>query len=308
VVDSNLIYRSLVLRVANSRAMERLVTTRGWAFAQRFVAGAEVEDALRAVDALEQEGVHGILDLLGEMVTSADEARQSAENVIATVRAFGTRPYPRYVSIKLSQLGLDLDRDRTLDAARQIAAEAREHACFVRIDMEDATRVDAVIAAFRTLREEGFDNVGIVLQSYLRRTDDDLEALLSFEPNLRIVKGAYKEPSSVAYQDKATVDAKYLALVRRNLAAGNVTAIATHDDHIIEEMKAWLGREKIDPKIVEFQMLYGIRRDLQRSLAAEGHRVRAYVPFGTQWYPYFSRRIAERPENALFVAKAMLKG
>ena len=288
--------------------MQHLVTTRGWAFARRFVAGVEVDEALRAVDALEQEGIHGILDLLGEMVSSDDEARKSVEQILATIRAFGARPYPRYVSIKLSQLGLDLDFDKMLIAAHTIATEARENDCFVRIDMEDSSRVDATIATFRTLREEGFDNVGLVLQSYLRRTSGDLEALLPLRPNLRIVKGAYKEPSGVAYQDKATVDTEYLALARRNLLAGNVTAIATHDERIIDEMKTWLEREKIDPSLVEFQMLFGIRRDLQRRLAAEGKHVRAYVPFGTQWYPYFSRRIAERPENALFVAKAMLKG
>ena len=307
-MDPNLLYRSLVLNVANNRAVQHIVTTRAWSLAQRFVAGTQVEDALLAIDGLEQEGIHGILDLLGEMVTSQDEVDRFLEQIKEQIVAFGEKPYPRYVSIKLTQIGIDLDFDRMLEAARVIAAEAKKHDCTIRIDMEDSPRVDGAIRAFRTLREEGYDNVGLVLQSYLRRTADDLQDLLPLSPNLRIVKGAYKEPPSEAFQDKSVVDASYLALARTNLAAGNHTALATHDERIIHEMGTWMAQENIDPSLVEFQMLYGIRRDLQRKLASEGKCVRAYVPFGTQWYPYFSRRIAERPENALFIAKALLKG
>ncbi|PIE05388.1 MAG: proline dehydrogenase [Sorangium cellulosum] len=294
--------------MARHQSVKSLVTTRGRRFAYRFVAGDDVQDALRAIDALEKEGIHGILDVLGEMASSPEEVEAFTKQILGQIEAFGTRSYNRYVSIKLTQIGLDIDFDHMLDSARQIARSARAKDCFVRIDMEDSPRVQPTIDTFRTLREEGFENVGIVLQSHLRRTDDDLKALLKLSPNVRIVKGAYKEPPSEAFQDKASVDASYRALVRRNLKAGNRTAIATHDERIIGEMQAWIAREGIDTNLVEYQLLYGIRRDLQRKLAAEGHGVRAYVPFGTSWYPYFSRRIAERPENALFVAKAMLKG
>jgi len=307
-MDATLAYRSLVLAVAHNRAVEHVVTKRAWSLAKRFVAGTEVHEALAAIDTLEQEGVHGILDLLGEMVTNQEEADAFRQRIKDQVVAVGNKPYPRYVSIKLTQIGLDLDFERMLDAARDIADEARRQDCFLRIDMEDSPRVDDTIRAFRTLREEGFDNVGLVLQSYLRRSMVDLESLLPLSPNLRIVKGAYKEPPSVAFRDKRSVDATFLALARTNLQAGNHTAVATHDERIIEEMKGWLDREGIDRSLIEWQLLYGIRRDLQKSLAAEGYCVRAYVPFGTQWYPYFSRRIAERPENALFIAKALLAG
>lgn len=307
-MDPNLVYRSLVLNVAHNRVIRHVVTTRAWSVARRFVAGTEIHEALAAIDALEADGIHGILDLLGEMVTSDQEVEHFADQIKAEIEAVGKRPYPRYVSIKLTQIGLDLDFDRMIDTAREVLSVAKRNDCFIRIDMEDSPRVDDTVRAFRILREEGFDNVGLVLQSYLRRSAGDLESLLPLSPNLRIVKGAYKEPASVAFQDKASVDTGFLALARTNLLAGNHTALATHDERIIDEMKRWLEREKVDRSLVEFQMLYGIRRDLQRALAAEGYTVRAYVPFGTEWYPYFSRRIAERPENALFIAKALLKG
>jgi proline dehydrogenase len=308
VLDPNLLYRSLVLNIAHRRTIEHLVTTRGWSFARRFVAGTEAADALLAVDDLEKVGVHGILDLLGEMVSSPHEVDHFAAQIRDLVRAFGQLPYPRYVSIKLTQVGLDIDPDRMLDVTRQILDQARAADCFVRIDMEDSPRVDATIQAFRALRSAGYENVGLVLQAYLRRTADDLASLLALSPNLRVVKGAYKESDSVAFQDRHTIDRQFIELAQTNLKAGNVTAIATHDTSIIDSVQEWVRSEGVDPKLVEYQFLYGIRRDLQVKLAAEGHRVRAYVPFGTHWYPYFSRRIAERPENAVFILRAILGG
>lgn len=308
LMDPNLVYRSMVLNVAHNRAVQHLVTQRAWSFAQRFVAGTTVDEALQAIDSLEQEGIHGILDLLGEMVSSEAEVEHYTEMIRSQIAAFGAKPYPRYVSIKLTQIGLDLDFDSMIRAARSIADRAKSHDCFVRIDMEDSPRVEKTLRAFQTLRQEGFDNVGLVLQSYLRRSPQDLQSLLPLAPNLRIVKGAYKEPPSVALRSKSAVDDAYLTLAQTNLSAGNHTAIATHDERIIDNMLSFIQHERIDPNLVEFQMLLGIRRDLQRQLAKDGHCVRAYVPFGTEWYPYFSRRIAERPENALFIAKALLKG
>ena len=307
-MDTTLLYRSALLNVANHRTVQHLVTRRAWRFARRFVAGTTIDEALTAIDALEKDGIHGILDLLGEMVTSQQEVLEFSQLIGQHVTSFASRPYPRYLSIKLTQIGLGLDFDLMIESAKTILSTAREHDTFVRIDMEDSPRVDDTLRAFRLLREQGFDNLGLVLQSSLRRTESDLRSLLDLKPNLRIVKGAYKEPPTVAYQDKSTVDAAFVSLVKTNLAEGNHTAIATHDERIINQLQSWNAEQGIPSERVEYQMLYGIRRDLQRRLAAEGHFVRAYVPFGTQWYPYFSRRIAERPENAWFVAKALIAG
>lgn len=174
--------------------------------------------------------------------------------------------------------------------------------------MEDSPRVDATLRVYRRLREEGYTHTGIVLQSYLKRSEKDLEALLPLKPAVRIVKGAYKEPPEVAFQDKRLIDAQYLLLAKKALENGLPTAIATHDPHLIAEMQRWTAEKGISKEGFEFQLLYGVRRDEQRRLAAEGYTVRAYVPYGTDWYPYLSRRIAERPENLLFVARSLVQG
>ncbi len=307
-MDLNQVYRSFVLAVARNPAVRDLVLTRGRAFSRRFIAGDTLEQALEAVDALERSGVHAILDLLGELVTSAEMARGFRDRIVRLVRAFGRRPYPRYVSLKLTQLGLDLDERLTLELMTGILGEAREAGCFARIDMEDSGRVDATLRVFRRLREAGFENVGIVLQSYLKRTEKDLEDLIPLRPPLRMVKGAYKEPPEAAFQDKATIDAEFVRLTRRAIEAGLPTAVATHDPRIIESMRRWAAEKGLGRDRFEFQMLYGVRRDEQKRLAAEGYTVRAYVPYGTEWYPYLSRRIAERPENLLFVARSLVQG
>jgi len=307
-MDLNLLYRSFVLAVAGHRRVRDLVLTRGRTFASRFVAGDTLEEALRAVDALEKLGVHAILDLLGEQVTSPEMARGFKADILRLVESFGRRPYPRYVSLKLTQVGLDLDEDLTLRLMTEILEAARKADCFARIDMEDSPRVDATLRVHRRLLEAGFRNVGIVLQSYLRRTEKDLEDLLPLKPPLRLVKGAYKEPPGAAFQDRRTIDAQFLRLARRALEAGLPTALATHDPRLIEEMKRWTAAKGIARDRYEFQMLFGVRRDEQKKLAAEGYTVRAYVPYGTEWYPYLSRRIAERPENLLFVARSLVQG
>ncbi len=304
----NQVYRSVVLGVAGQPWLERLITTKGRPLALRFVAGETLEEALKAVEALEAEGVHSILDLLGEMVTSEEMACRFKDQILELIEAFGRLPYPRYVSLKLTQLGLDLSEELAYRHMTEILERARAAECFVRIDMEDSPRVDATLRIYRRLLEAGYTNVGTVLQAYLRRSAQDLEALLPYKPNLRIVKGAYKEPPEVAFTDKRTVDRQYLALVQRNLEAGNPTAIATHDERIIREMKRWVRERGVSEELYEFQMLYGIRRDLQQALAREGYTVRAYVPYGRDWYPYFSRRIAERPENLFFVVRGLLRG
>ncbi len=301
------LWRSTVLAIAGQPLVERLVKTYGLRLARRFVAGDTLEEALEVVDRLEVEGIHGILDVLGEMVTDEAMARAFAEEIKKTVAAFAERPYPRYVSVKLTQLGLDTATSLAEALLADILTLAREKDVFVRIDMEDSPRVDATIGVYRTMRERGFDNVGLVLQAYLKRTEADLEALRPYAPDLRVVKGAYREPPEVAYQDQNTIRERFKALVRKNLEAGNKTAIATHDDVLIDWAKRWTGEAGIPRERFEFQFLYGVRSELQRKTAREGYTTRAYVPFGQSWYPYFSRRIAERPENALFVLRGIVK-
>lgn len=307
-MDLNQSYRSFVLAVAQNPSVKNLMLTRGKGFSRRFVAGDTLEEALHVVDALEADKVHAILDLLGEMVTSEEQSRGFQAEIIRLIQAFAAKPFPRYVALKLTQVGLDLDENLAFELMRGILDEAKKSDCFVRIDMEDSPRVDATLRVYGRLREAGYDNTGIVLQSYLKRTERDLEALMPLKPAVRIVKGAYKEPAEVAFQDKRLVDGQYLVLAKKALESGLRTAIASHDPYIIEEIKRWTAEKGLSKDKFEFQLLYGVRRDEQRRLAAEGYTVRAYVPYGTDWYPYLSRRIAERPENLLFVARSLVQG
>ncbi|WP_299426211.1 proline dehydrogenase [uncultured Meiothermus sp.] len=307
-MDLNQRYRSFVLAIAQNPGIKNLVLTRGRNFARRFIAGDTLEEALRVVETLERDKVHAILDLLGEMVTSEAQAQQFKTEIVRLVQEFGARPYPKYIALKLTQLGLDLSEDLAYSLMVEILAEARKVDCFVRIDMEDSPRVDATLRVYRRLHEAGFDHTGVVLQSYLKRTEQDLQNLLPLKTPVRIVKGAYKEPAEVAFQDKRMVDAQFVVLCKKALENGLYTAIASHDPYILEEMKRWTAEKGIGRDRFEFQLLYGVRRDEQKKLAAEGYTVRAYVPYGTDWYPYFSRRIAERPENLLFVARSLIQG
>ncbi len=300
-------YRQAVLGIANAAPIKNLVQTRGFGLAQRFVAGNELTDALKAVETLEQDGVHGILDLLGEMVSTKEQSDPFVQKILEIFPSIAGKTFPKYVSIKLSQLGLDVSQDLALENGRNILKAAKNVGSFLRIDMEDSPRVDATLEVFRALRTE-FDNVGLVLQSMLRRTEKDLENLSDLKPNLRIVKGAYLETPEHAYPEKAVIDHQYRRLVYSNLEKGNHTAIATHDHNIINDMKLFTTESKIPKEQFEFQLLYGVRRDLQKQLAAEGYTVRAYIPYGHDWYAYFSRRIAERPSNALFVLRGMIGG
>ncbi len=300
-------YRSFVLGVANQAWMQKLIEARGRGLVRRFVAGDELADAIRAVDVLENSGVHGILDLLGEMVTTHEQVQEFVKQILNIFPSIQEKTWPKYVSIKLSQLGLDQSLALAEQNAIKILEAAKTVGAFVRIDMEDSARVDKTITVFRALRAH-HDNVGLVLQAMLRRTAQDLEDLQDLKPNLRIVKGAYLEPSNIAFANKLELEAQYLHLVYKNIAAGNHTAVATHDPRIIGEVKTFIAGSKIPASQIEFQFLYGVRRDLQMQLATEGHTVRAYIPYGKDWYAYFSRRIAERPDNALFVLRGMVKG
>ncbi len=306
------IYRASVLGVAGQKPIENLVRSRAWSVAQRFVAGEESATAIAAVKELASDGILGNFHLLGEFVTDPATANSFAEQILAlqaSAAAAGIKPY---ISVKLSSVGQGMAVDGTdlgLSNARRIVGRARELGGFVCLDMEDHPRVDQTLAQFRELVQEfGAEHVGTVLQSYLYRSEDDRGSLDDLHPNLRIVKGAYLEPESVAMPQKADVDAAYRRLVYANLKAGNYTNVATHDESVIEDVKLFVLGHNVPRSGFEFQMLYGIRRDLQKKLAAEGFTVRVYLPYGRDWYAYFSRRIAERPANVMFVLRGMLKG
>uniref|UniRef100_A0A7V4AMM3 proline dehydrogenase n=1 Tax=Thermus tengchongensis TaxID=1214928 RepID=A0A7V4AMM3_9DEIN len=304
----DLVYRQAVLSVAGNPRVEALIKGRARSLVRRYVAGESLEEALQAAERLEAEGVHAILDLLGEMVHSEEEARGFQAGILELVRKISERPWPKYVSLKLTQLGLDLSETLALELMRGILREAEPRGVFVRMDMEDSPRVDATLRLYKALREEGFHGVGLVLQSYLYRTEKDLLDLLPYKPNLRLVKGAYREPKEVAYGDKRLIDAEFLHLGKLALKEGLYVAFATHDPRLIAEVKRYTQAMGVPKDRFEFQLLFGVRPEEQRRLAQEGYTVRAYVPYGTHWYPYLSRRIAERPENLFLVLRSLLGG
>ncbi len=291
--------RKVVLTVAGNRLVSSLVHRYGMRLVRRFVAGEEWEKAAEQVRALNSKGLSASMDYLGESVSDrkmAEGARDVYLDLLDKIAACGVQAN---VSLKLTQMGLDISPDFCLENVRTIVRKAKGLGNFVRVDMEDSPRTDVTIDIFRKLRAD-FDNVGLVVQSYLYRTEKDVRDLAGLAPNLRVCKGAYLEKPDVAFPKKADVDANYLRLVLLNLESGGKTCLATHDEKIINWAKALIKEKGIGPERYEFQMLYGIRPALQRQLAAEGHTMRVYVPFGKQWYPYFSRRLAERPANILF--------
>ena len=278
----------------------------------RFVAGMSVQDALAACERVNREGISVSLDSLGESVATEAEARRSAAIYHQLLNAIEVRKLNANVSVKLSQVGIDFDAA----LAERIVAEMVEHAArvhsFVRIDMEGSPYTEATIAITERLAAQFPGSVGTVLQAYLFRTEADAERLLGQGIRIRLCKGAYKEAPGIAFAAKSDVDANYVKLMKRMVSfsangKGVFCGIATHDEAIIEAMRAFVREQGIDKGAFEFQMLYGIRRDLQRKLAAEGFGVRVYIPFGPEWYPYFMRRLAERPANVLFLARNFFK-
>jgi proline dehydrogenase len=275
----------------------------------RFVAGMTVEDALGACERVNREGIAVTLDALGESVKTEAEARRSAAVYHEMLDAIAARKLNANVSVKLSQMGMDFDPA----LAESIVGEMVEHVAwansFVRIDMEGSPFTEATIAMTERLnsREGMQGRVGTVLQAYLYRTASDAERLLGQGIRIRLCKGAYKEPAEIAFPLKADVDANYVKLAERMMTSGVFCGIATHDEAIIEKLLAFIRERGVPKSAFEFQMLYGIRRDLQRRLAKQGFGVRVYVPFGPEWYPYFMRRLAERPANVLFLMKNFLK-
>jgi proline dehydrogenase len=276
-------------------------------FARRFIAGETVDEAIEAARRIEASGLMVTLDLLGESVTSIQGADAATRAYLAVLEAIAAAGIERNVSLKLTQLGLTIDRATCVDNLRRILDAAAAKEFFVRIDMEDSPFTAVTFEVFETMWQQGYRNAGVVLQSYLPRSETDAARMNELGARVRLVKGAYNEPKGVAYQSKAEVDAAFVRIMRILLTGGTYPAIATHDPAMIAATRALAAERGIPPSNYEFQMLYGIRRDLQRDLQTEGFRMRVYVPFGREWFPYFMRRLGERPANVGFVLRGVLR-
>jgi len=277
-------------------------------FARRFVAGETIAEALAAVRELNAKGITASLDLLGESVTNDAEARAARDEYLKILDRIRESKVDANVSVKLTAMGLDIDHELCVGIMQDILTRAQAYDTFVRVDMESSEYTDITLKLFEDRLYPTYKaNVGVVLQSYLYRTFADVEHMNSLRARVRICKGAYKEPVKVAYPDKKDVDANYIRCMHELMLKGNYPGVATHDPAMINEAKRWAKEKNITPDRFEFQMLYGVRRDLQEALVKEGWRVRCYVPFGTQWYPYLMRRLAERPANVAFITGNVIR-
>jgi proline dehydrogenase len=277
-------------------------------FASRFVAGETLETALAAVKQLNSKGITATLDLLGESVHSESEARDSARSYLQMLDEIQKRKLNANASVKLTAMGLDISEDLCVTNMQNILDKAREYETFVRLDMEGSDYTEKTLDLFyERLYPSYRGNVGIVLQSYLYRTTSDVEIANKAAARVRLCKGAYKEPATVAYPDKKDVDESYVRCMKLLLTDGHYPGIATHDEEIVNQTKRFARENDIGNDRFEFQMLYGVRRDLQEKLVKEGYRMRVYVPYGTQWYPYLMRRLAERPANVAFITGNVIK-
>ena len=297
----HLLARSGTLKALTSRYGMRTPSS----FARRFIAGETVEEAIAAARALEARGLTQTLDFLGEGVTTLEEANAASRGYLDVISAILPAGIGRNLSLKLSQLGLAVDRAVATDNLRRVLDHAEGF--FVRIDMESSAFTTQTLQVFETVWDQGYRQVGVVLQADLHRTKDDVEKMVALGARVRLVKGAYREPASVAFQKKSEVDDNYRRLMERLLSAGVYPAIATHDTNMIAHAQRFAREHHIEANAFEFQMLYGIRRDLQAELVTQGYGVRVYVPFGTQWFPYFMRRLGERPANIGFVLRGILR-
>jgi proline dehydrogenase len=274
---------------------------------RRFVAGEELADAVEAIRILNQKGISASFDHLGESITSDAATREEVNEYLRVLDSIEENNLDSNVSVKLTQLGLDVSQELCYANTRRIVEAAAGYGNFVRIDMEESLKTDATLEIFKRLRNE-FENVGIVIQAYLYRSEKDIEELLKIRARVRLCKGAYKEPASVAFPEKVDVDANYIKLTKLLLTSGIYHGLATHDESMIAAAEQLTRGLSIASDKFEFQMLYGIRRDLQERLVREGYRMRVYVPYGRYWYPYFMRRLAERPANIWFVLRNMMRG
>ncbi|TDQ40882.1 L-proline dehydrogenase [Aureibacillus halotolerans] len=300
--------KNLLLYLSSNRIANKAAKKFGRRLgADRFVAGDTLNQAIDVVKQLNSQGLRVTLDHLGEFVTDPAEADQAADEVIATIDAIAAAKAEANVSLKLTQLGLDLSYDECFKRMKRIVARAVEQNVFVRMDMEDYARNEATIRMYEALDDVYSPHIGIVIQAYLYKAGEDMTRLKQRQPNYRLVKGAYKEATTVAYEHKTDVDENFKQLIFAHLANGHYAAVATHDEAIIQATKEHAKQHHIPVTQFEFQMLYGIRTALQHALVKEGYPVRVYVPYGVDWYGYFMRRMAERPENLTFVLKSMAK-
>jgi proline dehydrogenase len=303
--------RSAFIALSHNKTLRHIAERSriGVRLSSRFIAGMEIDDALRVAEARNKEGMAVTLDSLGESVTSEREAHQAAEVYHRLLDALAERKLNANISVKLTQMGLGLSPELAETIAESLAQHAQSAGNFVRIDMEDSSLTQVTLDIVRRLHARpGLRGViGIVIQAYLYRSQADVEQLIADDIRVRLCKGAYNEPAEVAFPRKADVDSNFIRLSCMLLDSPIFHGLATHDETMIAEAKSFASQHGIDRSRFEFQMLYGVRRDLQRQLVRDGYNVRVYVPFGQEWYPYFMRRLAERPANVLFIAKNMLR-
>ena len=297
--------------LSKSAALQRLASTYGMSsprsFARRFIAGETIDEAIAAARTIQAQGLKLTLDYLGESVATLAEADTATREYLRLLDVIAASGIERNISLKLTQLGLDVDKATCVDNLRRILDPAQKHGFFVRIDMENSPYTEVTLEIFETLWQQQYRGVGVVLQSCLHRSEADARRVNALGGRIRVVKGAYREPAAVAWQQKAEVDAAYVRLMRIVLDEGTYPAIATHDPAMIDAAIDYASTRGLPKDRFEFQMLYGIRRDLQASLLARGYLMRVYVPFGQQWFPYFMRRLGERPANVGFVLKSLLR-
>jgi len=305
--------RGLLIRLSRSTTLQSFITgfSLSRRMSRRFVAGETLEEAVGTIKALNRRGILATIDHLGENVSCEDEARQAAEEYRRALDALAESGVDSNVSLKLTQMGLDIDQGFCQENVAKIVEHAKRKGNFLRIDMEGSPHTERTIQVYRALRQR-YDNVGIAIQSYLYRSLDDVRQMIPQGLNVRLCKGAYDEPPDIAFPDKRDVDANLIRLMEMLLTeearkAGCYPALATHDEKIIDWCKGYVQEQGIGKEGFEFQMLYGIRPQLQQELADQGYRVRAYVPYGNSWYPYFMRRLAERPANLLFLLGNLFK-
>ncbi|MCM3747762.1 proline dehydrogenase family protein [Paenibacillus pasadenensis] len=301
------LYRKTLLTISGNTLVERLTVKYGGKLAAKFIASQELQPALEVIRELNRKGIMVTLDHLGEGIKALSEASGYREEYIRLVRGIADAGVNANVSLKPTQMGLALDAAACYSNIRAVVREASASNNFVRIDMEDTPYTQATIDMVKRLHAERLTNVGTVIQAYLHRTRADVEDLIASGVNLRLVKGAYKEPAEVAFQKKSEVIDNFKTIIRMHLDRGIYTAIASHDDNIIGWVKAYAAEKGISPEKFEFQMLYGLRMNEQARLATDGYRVRCYVPYGKMWYPYYTRRLAEKPANLMMVLQNMFR-
>ncbi|QJC97615.1 Proline dehydrogenase 1 [Bacillus mojavensis] len=299
--------RHMFLFLSQNKTLTKLAKAYGSRLgARRFVAGDTIESAVRTIKKLNQSGLCTTIDYLGEYAATHKEASRVAAECKKAIQAIAEHRLDSELSLKLTSLGLDISEELAVSHLRDILSSAKENGVAVTIDMEDYPHYEQTLAIYRQCKQE-FDMLGTVIQAYLYRAAEDIRKLHDLKPNLRLVKGAYKESAAVAFPDKKGTDLHFQSLIKLQLLSGNYTAVATHDDDIIAFTKKLVADHDIPLSQFEFQMLYGIRPERQKELVKEGYKMRVYVPYGTDWFSYFMRRIAERPANAAFVLKGIFK-